>query len=223
MDDRWHEDLQEQVRQEACERGTAGRITVSQQQVLRLLEQGDDRLHQVLSTLHRQLRIWQCLDDHATSERDAVLTGDTKAERMLAAAVCDVMDALTEDTIDTSADHLAHMIQAEVDSETAAYRSPAKVRLMRLQSCIHGWLDDAPDQQASPQAKREAMAHQLAKHLEPMGPLVAKAGPAASGKYVAQMLHALQVWMSGKPAGAQMLANAVVALPDVLEPQEVAQ
>ena len=36
MDDRWHEDLQEQVRQEACERGTAGRITVSQQQVLHL-------------------------------------------------------------------------------------------------------------------------------------------------------------------------------------------
>jgi hypothetical protein len=76
-----------------------------------------------------------------------------------------------------------------------------------------------PDQEASPQADREAMAHQLAKHLAP--PLVPEyaAPPGSCGA----LIDGLLAWMAGRPTGAQMLADAVMALPDVLQPLQPEQ
>ena len=87
-------DLQLRVEQIAQQHGPLIRRTLDQQQVLSLLEQEDDRLHQVLITLHRRLQAWVPFDDHDTSERAGVLTDHSTAERMLAAAVCDVLAAL---------------------------------------------------------------------------------------------------------------------------------
>jgi hypothetical protein len=123
-----------------------GTLIQGQQRVAALLAQEDDRLHQVLITLHRRLQAWVPFDDHDTSERAGVLTDHSKAERMLAAAVMDLVDALADGSISTSTADLASRIQAEVASESAAHRSHAKLRLVRLQSCIQGWLDDAPDE-----------------------------------------------------------------------------
>jgi len=69
----------------------------------------------------------------------------------------------------------------------------------------------------------EPMTHQLAKSLELLSPLLAEVSPSAVGRYVNQVVHALQVWMSGQPAGAQLLADAVMALPDVLQPLQPEQ
>ena len=109
-----------------------GTLIQGQQRVAALLEQEDDRLHQVLITLHRRLQAWVPFDDHDTSERAGVLTDHSKAERMLAAAVMDLVDALADDSISTSAADLASRIQAE------GSRSHAKHLLERLRSWIAG-------------------------------------------------------------------------------------
>jgi hypothetical protein len=139
-------DLQLRVEQIAQQHGPQIRRTLDQRQVLGLLEQEDDRMLQVLITLYQRLQAWVPFNDHDTSKRDGVLETHSQAECMLAAAVCDLLDALAADSISTSADDLAKRIQAEVANESAAHRSHAKLRLMRLLSCIQGWLDDAPDE-----------------------------------------------------------------------------
>ncbi len=63
---------------------------------------------------------------------------------MLAAAVCEVTDALADDGIQRSAQQLADQVEAELRLETVAYKSKTKLRLMRLRSCIDLWLDDSP-------------------------------------------------------------------------------
>jgi hypothetical protein len=138
--------LQLRVEQIAQQHGPQIRRTLDQRQVLGLLEQEDDRMLQVLITLYQRLQAWVPFNDHDTSKRDGVLETHSQAECMLAAAVCDLLDALAADSISTSADDLAKRIQAEVANESAAHRSHAKLRLMRLLSCIQGWLDDAPDE-----------------------------------------------------------------------------
>jgi hypothetical protein len=118
--------------------------TMTEPQVGRLLEREDERLHRVLITLHQRLQAWVPFDDHDTSKRDGLLANHTEAEHMLATALCDVTDALADDGIQRSAQQLAEQVEAEVRRETVAYKSHAKLRLLRLRSCIEGWLDDSP-------------------------------------------------------------------------------
>jgi hypothetical protein len=118
---------------------------VSHDTVLRLLKHEDDQVRDRLLALMHPLLAWGMLDEHDTSERGGIGPAHAFIDNRLAAALCAVVDELTQHTITTSAGKLADLIQAEVASETVAYRSHAKVRLMRLQSCIQGWLDDVPE------------------------------------------------------------------------------
>ncbi len=117
--------------------------TVAERQVIDLLEREDDRMHQVLITLYQRLQEWVPFDDHDSSERDGVLAHHTEAERMLAAALCEVTDALADDGIHRSAQQLAEQVQAEMAKQTTAHKSQALIRLIRLCSCIGTWLDDS--------------------------------------------------------------------------------
>lgn len=74
-----------------------------------------------------------------------------------------------------------------------------------------------PDQDPSPQAEREALAEQLGRHLQPMCQQLGTADAEARRDHLAALLGALSVWMHGKPAGAQLLANALCFMPGATE------
>lgn len=74
-----------------------------------------------------------------------------------------------------------------------------------------------PDQDPSPQAQREAMAEQVARFLEPLAPQIWDVEPDAWAAYLKQVHRALWQWMRGKPAGAQLLANALCFMPGATE------
>jgi len=119
--------------------------SISQHDVLQLLEREDEPMISVLSVLHRRLQAWEPFDDHETSESTGVLSSHSKAERMLAAAVCDLVNGLADHRIDKTAEQLADQILAEVEAETRAYKSPARLRLRRLINCVDQWQENYPD------------------------------------------------------------------------------
>ena len=131
--------MQVQVEQLAQKHGPMIRRTMTEPQVVDLLKREDDRLHQVLITLYRQLEAWVPFDDHATSERDGVLANHTKREQMLATALCDVMEVLEDVCTRTAADQLTDQILAELRAEQRAYKSHTRLRLRRLRSTIEEW------------------------------------------------------------------------------------
>ena len=124
---------------------TQGLPSITQQDVLQLLEREDEPMISVLSVLHRRLQAWEPFDDHETSESTGVLSSHSKAERMLAAAVCDLVNSLAEHQIDKTAEQLADQILAEVKAETLAYKSQTRVRLRRLINCVDQWQEKCPD------------------------------------------------------------------------------
>jgi len=124
---------------------TQGLPSITQQDVLQLLEREDEPMISVLSVLHRRLQAWEPFDDHETSESTGVLSSHSKAERMLAAAVCDLVNSLAEHQIEKTAEQLADQILAEVKAETLAYKSQTRVRLRRLINCVDQWQDRYAD------------------------------------------------------------------------------
>ena len=124
---------------------TQGLPSISQEGVLQLLQREDEPLIPVLSVLRRQLQAWEPFDDHETSESTGVLSRHSKAERMLAAAVCDLVNGLADHQIEKTAEQLADQILAEVKAETLAYKSTARLRLRRLISFVDQWQDKCPD------------------------------------------------------------------------------
>ena len=125
---------------------TQGLPSIRQQDVLQLLQREDEPMISVLSVLHRRLQAWEPFDDHETSESTGVLSSHSKAESMLAAAVCDLVNSLADHQIDKTAEQLADQILAEVKAETLAYKSTARLRLRRLINCVDQWQDRYADE-----------------------------------------------------------------------------
>lgn len=124
---------------------TQGLPSVSQEAVLQLLQREDEPMISVLCVLQRRLQQWEPFDDHETSKSTGVLGSHSKAERMLAAAVCDLVNSLADHQIDKTAEQLADQILAEVKAETLAYKSQTRVRLRRLINCVDQWQEKCPD------------------------------------------------------------------------------
>lgn len=125
---------------------TKGLPSISLEGVLQLLQREDEPMISVLSVLHRRLQAWASFADHQTSESTGALSSHSKAERMLAAAVCDLVNGLADHQIDKSAEQLADQILAEVKAETLAYKSTARLRLRRLINCVDQWQDRYADE-----------------------------------------------------------------------------
>jgi uncharacterized protein YsxB (DUF464 family) len=122
-----------------------GLPSIRQQDVLQLLEREDEDTISALCALQRRLQQWEVFDDHDTSKRAGVLSGHSKAESMLADAVCDLVSALAAHQINKTAEQLADQILAEVKAETLAYKSQTRVRLRRLINCVDQWQEKCPD------------------------------------------------------------------------------